>query len=255
MFIKRLKIYLAGTKDVWKDENYISAASKRRPNILESFYAIRKNESWYQTHKQFFNDFLLDSGAFTFMQGTDKQSNWVEYAKSYANYIKSNGITKYFELDIDSIVGLSKVEDLRKLIEDITGIPSIPVWHKSRGLDYWYKMTENYGYISIGGIVSGEIKRSQYKAFHKLLSIAHSKGTKVHGLGFTNIKGMKEYRFDSVDSITWLNGRFGIIYQFNGETLKYLSKGGDRLPLNKSKVDLHNFTEWTKLSNHLEAHF
>ena len=141
------------------------------------------------------------------------------------------------------------------MIEDITGIPIIPVWHKSRGLDYWYKMTENYGYISIGGIVSGEIKRSQYKAFHKLLSIAHSKGTKVHGLGFTNIKGMKEYRFDSVDSITWLNGRFGIIYQFNGETLKYLSKGGDRLPLNKSKVDLHNFTEWTKLSNHLEAHF
>jgi len=143
---------------------------------------------------------------------------------------------------------------LRKLIEDITGIPSIPVWHKSRGLDYWYKMTENYGYISIGGIASGEIKRSQYKAFHKLLSIAHSKGTKVHGLGFTSIKGMKEYRFDSVDSTTWLYGNLGgFIYKFNGQTLvKYYQK--DKRMKGKAAA-IHNFTEWVKFSKFVESNY
>ena len=40
------------------------------------------------------------------------------------------------------------------------------VWHKSRGKDYWLKMIKEYDYVAIGGIVTKEIKPSEYKYFH-----------------------------------------------------------------------------------------
>jgi len=250
-----VKIFLAGTKEIWKDKNFVDVGLKYKPSILESFYTLRNSKEWYGENKILFGDFLLDSGAFTFMSGTAKESNWDQYARDYANYIKTNGVENYFELDLDSLMSLDKVEGLRKLIEDITGVASIPVWHKSRGLDYWFKMCEDYKYIAIGGIVSKEIKRSQFDVFHKLISIADKNKTKVHGLGFTNLVGIKKYKFYSVDSITWLNGRYGCLFHFNGSSMLAPVKCGDGKPLNKYKTNLHNFTEWVKFSKFMERHF
>jgi len=158
----------------------------------------------------------------------------------------------FFEFDIDSIVGLQEVERLRHLLESIVGRQCIPVWHKSRGLKYWEQMCKDYKYVSIGGIVTQEIKRSEYDVFYPLLRIAKQNNTKVHGLGFTNLRGMEKYKFDSVDSTSWLSGnKFGAIYFFDGRTMQKRNKPvGTRVKT--SEVIIHNFTEWFKFSQYAE---
>jgi len=251
-----LKLFLAGDTP-WNDHGiYDNVVNIHKPNILESYYYIINHDAqaWAEINKKYFSNYLLDSGAFTYMSSTDKQNNWNQYARDYANYIKNNNVKNYFELDLDSLMSLDKVEGLRKLIEDITGIASIPVWHKSRGLDYWFKMCEDYKYIAIGGIVSGEIKRNQFDVFHKLISIADKNKTKVHGLGFTNLAGIKKYKFYSVDSTAWLYGnRGGFLYKFNGQDLTKIYMKDRRMKGREAAV--HNFTEWVKFSKFMERHF
>ena len=114
-------------------------------------------------------------------------------------------------------------------------------------------MCEEYDYVAIGGIVTQEIKRTQYDVFYSLLKIAKDNKCKVHGLGFTNLKGMEKYKFHSVDSTSWLSGnKFGAVYLFNGKTMQKTTKPtGTRVKTNE--VAIHNFTEWVKFSKYAEV--
>jgi len=239
-----MKIYLAGSgwdKICWGNYNFYDFYR------LESFFYLKDERNHIHRYKSF----LLDSGAFTFMNTIkNKKVNWDEYVVSYGKFIKEYKIKLYFELDIDSIVGIKEVERLRRLLEETTGTKCIPVWHKSRGLDYWKKMCEDYNYIAIGGLVTQEIKRTEYDVFLPLLKIAKDNNTKVHGLGFTNLKGLEKYKFDSVDSTSWLSGnRFGAVYWFNGKTMKKQNKApGQRVKTTMTAIN--NFNEWVKFSKY-----
>lgn len=220
--------------------------------ILESYHYITKQEWMFPLFKEF-KGFLLDSGAFTFMTSMKGQKvNWEQYVINYGNFIKQHDIKHFFELDIDPIVGLKEVERLRNLLEETAQKKCIPVWHKSRGLEYWKQMCKEYNYVAIGGIVTQEIKRSEYDVFIPLLKIARENNCKVHGLGFTNLKGMEKYKFYSVDSTSWLSGnKFGAVYLFDGKTMqKQNKKLGQRVKTNE--VAIHNFSEWVKFSKYAE---
>ena len=168
--------------------------------------------------------FMLDSGAFTFFS-SGGSVNWGEYIKRYANFINRNKVDLFFELDIDKLIGYQKVLYYRKILEDLTGKPVIPVWHKSRGQDEFIRMCEKYKYVSIGGIVSKEISTKEYRFFPYFINTAHKHGAKIHGLGFTNLQGLTQYHFDSVDSTSWVGGnRFGRVYKFNGKTMVQYKK-------------------------------
>lgn len=221
--------------------------------ILESYHYIVKQQWMYPLIKQF-KGFLLDSGAFTFMTSMKGESiDWDQYIINYGKFVKELDIEYFFELDIDSIVGIKEVERLRALLEKTAGRQCIPVWHKSRGLDYWKKMCMEYDYVSIGGIVTQEIKRSEYEVFYPLLKIAKENNCLVHALGFTNLKGMEKYRFHSVDSTSWLSGnKFGAVYFFTGKTMaKVTKKVGQRVKTNE--VAHHNFNEWYKFSEYAQS--
>lgn len=221
--------------------------------ILESYHYIIKQEWMFSLFKEF-KGFLLDSGAFTFMTSLKGQNiNWEQYVINYGKFVKEHDIKLFFELDIDSIVGIEEVERLRGLLEKIAERKCIPVWHKSRGLEYWKKICKDYDYVAIGGIVTQEIKRSEYDVFLPLLKIARENNTKVHGLGFTNLKGMVKYKFYSVDSTSWLSGnKFGAVYLFDGKTMHKQNKQiGQRVKTNE--VAIHNFTEWVKFSKYAKT--
>ena len=221
-------------------------------NILQSFYYC--NDYTEQAIIPNAKKFMLDSGAFTFFS-SGKAVNWDEYLKQYADFINRNDVELFFELDIDPLVGYEKVLQYRSVLEDLTGKPCIPVWHKSRGLEEYYKMCEEYDYVALGGIVTKEITQKEYKFFPKLIDIAHKNNAKIHGLGFTNLKGLTVYKFDSVDSTSWTSGsRFGSIYAFNGKTMvKHDRKEGQRLA-NHKDVALHNFKEWIKFQKYAERY-
>lgn len=220
--------------------------------VLQSYYHMNSQKYMIDLLPKFKN-FLLDSGAFTFLTSMkNKKINWEEYVKNYGCFVKENNVKYFFELDIDPIVGLKEVERLRNLLEETAQRKCIPVWHKSRGLEYWKQMCKEYDYVAIGGIVTQEIKRGEYDVFIPLLKIAKENNCKVHGLGFTNLKGLEKYKFYSVDSTSWLSGnRFGAVYLFNGNTMiKQNKQLGQRVKT--SEVAFHNFSEWVKFSKYAE---
>ena len=231
---------------------YDKTVTEYHPYILESFfYADEDTERLIP----FFGDFLLDSGAFTFMQGKGGSPNWDDYVERYADFINRNKVQKYFELDIDSVVGFERVKQIRAKLERLTGRPAIPVWHLSRGMDNFRGMCRDYDYVAIGGIVSGEITKDKYKAFPALIAEAHNNGSRIHGLGFTNLALLPHYHFDSVDSTAWTTGnRFGFLYYFDGKTMvKKDAPKGHKIGRSREAA-LNNYTEWLKYQKYAEKH-
>lgn len=255
-----MKIFLAGDngeKNILKAQIGESDKWLSSCNILESFYYLRKNEEFMALIKHF-GSFLLDSGAFTFMTGAHKGAiNWDEYVEEYARFINRHNTQLFFELDIDSVVGIRETERLREKLEDLTGKKPIPVWHKNRGKDYFIKMCKSYPYVALGGIVTKEIPRNIYeKGFPWFIRTAHENGAKIHGLGYTTISNLPFYHFDSVDSTAWLYGnRGGYLYKFNPQ------KGiMDKIEVNNSRLKsregaVNNFNEWVKLSEYAKIYW
>lgn len=241
-----MKLYLAGNVPrEWKGDLFKGA------NILQSFYY--QNEHVKKEIIPNCKNFLLDSGAFTFMS-SGKEVNYKDYIDKYCDFVIENKIKNYFELDIDSIVGFENVLKIRNYLEQRTGVKPIPVWHKKRGLQRFEEDSKNYPYVAIGGIVTKEIKPDEYPAFSKLIKIAHSNGAKIHGLGFTNLKGIQIYHFDSVDSTSWLSGsRFGGVFYFDGKTIKKIDKPPNKRMSKDSRI--HNYEEWKKFGLYAEKHF
>jgi len=243
-----MRLFLAGNlydKERYKLEQY-------NINVLESYYYIR-DKAWMFPLLGRFKSFLLDSGAFTFMQNSKKGLNWDDYLTEYIAFINKYDIKLFFELDIDSIVGIKEVERLRERLEKETGKRCIPVWHKSRGKEYWLKMVSEYDYVAIGGIVSREITAKDFHHFHWFLNTAKEQKCKVHALGFTNMEGIKKYKFYSIDSTSWLSGnRFGAVYFFKGDKMVKIDKPeGKRVKSHKTAM--HNFKEWVRFSRYLEG--
>lgn len=257
-----MKIFLAGCNNKKKiprenlfGSDFLAGENALKGiNVLESFYYLRKNEE-FMTLVKHFGSFLLDSGAFTFISGSHRGDiNWDEYVEEYAAFINRWNVQLFFELDIDSVVGLTEVERLREKIEDLTGKKPIPVWHKNRGKEYFIRMCEEYPYVAIGGIATKEIPRKIYeKAFPWFIKTAHEHKSKIHGLGYTSFANLHKYHFDSVDSASWLYGNIGgFLWKFNPKTglMEQMSKDSCRLKSREGIVN--NFNEWVKFGKYAE---
>jgi len=253
-----MKVFLAGVAP-WRDGGgYDPIIIQHRPYILESFYYADEDT---ERLIPYYGDFLLDSGAFTFMGGSDftssKKANidFEEYLERYADFVKRNKVEKFFELDIDSVVGYDKVLKYRAKLERLTGRQPIPVWHSTRGKEEFIKTCEEYPYVALGGIVGGEWNERAEKLIPWFIDKAHEHGAKIHGLGYTKLSKLKLYHFDSVDSTAWTTGnRFGYIYHFDGKTMKkYDVPEGKRIG-DSRRAALINYMEWLKFQKYAETH-
>lgn len=222
---------------------------ERVPYVLSSYYYLKSN--FYMINKiKVPQVFMLDSGAFSFMNSIDKKVDFDKYLDEYADFINKYDIDLFFELDVDSVMGYEKVKEYRKILETKTNKRCIPVWHKSRGINDFIETCKTYDYIAIGGIVTKEITQTEYKYFPKLIEIAHKNGCKVHGLGFTSMKYLNNIKFDSVDSSSWnAAGRYGIVYQYKNGKIYGLRKDNYRIVDCKS-TDVWNIKEWIKFQKY-----
>ena len=249
-----MKIFLAGCYS----RPYVFSEYKgdHKPFILESFYYMDENIEKLIPH---FGDFLLDSGAFTFMQGRVGSPDFDDYTERYADFINRNKIDKFFELDIDSVVGYDRVKKIRARLERLTGKQSITIRHKSRGKNEYIGHCKEYPYVAIGGLVDGakkgEYARQLWKYFPWFINTAHENGAKIHALGFTSLDGIRKYHFDSVDSTAWTTGnRFGYLYWFDGQTIrKKDAPKGYRIG-NSRAAALNNYVEWIKFQQYADKH-
>lgn len=214
--------------------------------MLESFFYVT---DWLIPVIKQCDFFLLDSGAFTFMNNSKNAVDFDEYLTRYIEFINKHDIQYFFELDIDAIAGLKEVERLRKRLEMETCKKCIPVWHRSRGKEKFITMCKEYDYVAIGGIATKEIKPNEYKYLKWFIDTAHSYNCKIHGLGFTNLQGLYIYNFDSVDSTSWVGGsKFDKLYHFNGMGISQVATGNRRRrkDISADNINRHNFYEWVK---------
>jgi len=240
-----LKIYLAGF------ESYKETFFEVKPKyVLGSFYYVSDRFANY-IKQDFCTDYLLDSGAFTFMENKNKKTDWGKYVEKYAEYINKHNINNFFELDIDSVVGYKKVVELREKLENLTTKKVIPVWHKSRGKKEFQRLTKLYDRISLGGIVSGEFRRSDFKYFKWFIRQAHDNNCEIHALGLTGIEPLLKYNFDSVDSTTWNRAKFGEMCYFDGGRIQYVQQKNKRLSDNR-KANKKNLAEWVKFQRYAD---
>lgn len=241
-----MKLCLAGTSGVYESTRpYLNDV----PYMLESFfYFCNFQKPLIKTADLF----LLDSGAFTFMNGANGKVNWDEYISKYIAFINENDVEHYFELDIDAIVGYEEVKRIRARIESETGKKSIPVWHKSRGMDEFKRLVKDYDYIAIGGFAIKHIKQSEYPIIRKMVQYAYESGTKVHGLGFTP-KEVTKYKFYSVDSTTWLScRRFGSLFKYdNGQMRMVTPKNHGTRKDRQREIEVLTLKEWIKYQKYL----
>lgn len=217
--------------------------------MLESFYYIRDYQIPLIHSAELF---LLDSGAFTFMNDNKNHVNWDEYLESYINFINKHDVKYFFELDIDNVVGYDEVKRLRYKLERETKKKSIPVWHKSRGIEEFKELCCKYDYIAIGGIVTKELTPDDYPAIKRLVAYANNHNVKVHGLGFTPAH-VEQYGFYSTDSTTWnMISRFGKIYKFTGKSIKVVTPRNAKVNRNRYiEGEVLNIKEWIKYQNYL----
>lgn len=222
-----------------------------KPFILESFYYADADT---ERLVPFFGDFMLDSGAFTFMANAGIDVDWIEYAEKYADFIKRNDIKKYIELDLDYIIGIDKARELRTLLERKTNRQAIPVWHPIRGKESFLRMCDEYTYVALGGIV-GKKWRGTEQYMPWFINEAHKRNAKIHGLGFTKFSKLPDYHFDSVDSTAWTTGnRFGYLYYFDGKKMqKTDAPEGYRIG-DPCTAALNNYLEWIKFQKWAYVH-
>ena len=241
-----MRLCLAGTSGVYESTRPIL---KDVPYILESFYYFRDFQKPLIHNADLF---LLDSGAFTFMNTVKGSVNWNEYIDKYISFIKENGVQHYFELDIDVIVGYEEVKRIRAKIERETGVQSIPVWHKSRGVEEFKRLVNDYDYIAIGGFAIKHIKKNEYPIIKRMVEYAYNKGVKVHGLGFTP-KDVTRYKFYSVDSTTWLScRRFGSLFKYENGNMRMVTPQNHGTKKDRQReIEIITIKEWIKYQKYL----
>lgn len=250
-----MRVYLAATTTGMDKKTRAEAIEKGRPKyILETFFSGEKTcaEVLGLAGRE---NFLLDSGAFSFMSGAECSKEQLEgYMDRYIQFINKYDVKYFFELDVDTIFGIEFVEELRRRLERATGKPCIPVWHKGRGVEYFKRMCDHYKYIAIGGLVF-HVKKSEYEAIRKMVSYARGKGVKVHGLGFTKTRELENYEFYSVDSASWTKAAAlgQQIHFFDGKGIETRQvKKGDK-KVNLSKLVAHNMVEWCKYQRYMDT--
>lgn len=234
-------------------------AVKNSKYILFSFFYLRKfmKDPFIAKTVQEYNAkdcLLLDSGAFSFMNGKDiKVEKLDSYCKEYAEFIKKYNIKRYVELDIDAVFGYKKALEYRAYLEKETGRPCIPIWHKSRGKKEFMKMCEQYDYAGIGGIAIKNITRSEWKNFKFLNKFAKSKNCKLHAMGFTPKHDLQEFGFYSCDSSSWTRPvRFGGLDYFNG--IKMMNKKSSKRfnPRKHKEILTLSWNEWCKYQHYVD---
>ncbi len=225
--------------------------------ILESYIYAKDNKYIQSLLESGALSFLLDSGAFSYITGMDSSKvNWDSYIEEYAAFINKYNIDKFIEVDIDILIGIKEVNRLRLKLEQLTN--KIPIWvlQQGRSLTDLKEALHKYKYIAIplsGKTIQSKKRKKDILGLNTIINICHKAGAKVHGLGFTDLKNLKNVKFDSVDSTTWLYGnRSGTIYEFTGENIISIDKPkGTRLHAKAAAVN--NFNEWVKFQHYAET--
>lgn len=110
--------------------------------------------------------------------------------------------------------------------------------------------------VGAGGAGKSAYAQSLAKYFPWFIDTCHSKGSKIHALGYTSISGLKKYHFDSVDSTSWCSGnQYGTFFTFCNGVMKGRTKPPEKRVISLKEICYHNYSTWVEFQkygvNHL----
>src|SRR5215469_3444587 len=201
-----MKLYFGGAEiKAWRD----LFASEGVTDVALSFFGlsrrVKKLAEWkISDHIPSGTSVFLDSGAYTFnrddSEHTLDEANRV--ASSYIEFARANidAVSLVSEFDAQ-ILGLDKIEAFRRDFFDT--LPSdkfMHIWHVEYGIEYLEMLAQAYNVV---GITQTEIGDKDLIPI--LNSIVNQYGTRLHGVGITSMDSMRQVKWDSVSSMSWMS--------------------------------------------------
>ena len=238
-----MKIFLAIAEDI---HNYIG--EKKIDYGLFSF-AKHTPQNWKFVNQNC-NEILIDSGAFTFLNGGNTR-DFEHHVSDYINFVKHNtnqsNVLGFFEMDVGRVLGENTAMDIRKDLNKASD-KIIPVWHPHQGLDGYYKMLEEYKGKRVA--IAQALEKLEDGQYNLFLNTAHKYNCSMHILGFTRVNMFEKLNFgknDSVDSASWEIGpSFGNIILSHRGGIQGIKLGIRGIWQEQRKLYLYNFINLMK---------
>jgi hypothetical protein len=183
---------------------------------LQTYHQIAKNndklaESYSYLNEKF-RHLIIDSGLFSIMFGCDKDKPFNEkiayaWMARYINYIKLSDFTNasFVECDVQKKLSSEIAWEFRKYMKSqLPDKQLINVYHLEDGNPDKLIEYSNYLAISIPELKFNISRPEMLKLCRYITRKAVSKGSKIHLLGCTDLKILKEFSFCySCDSTNW----------------------------------------------------
>lgn len=162
-------------------------------------------------------EILLDSGAYSLnkddSQATEEQA--MALAINYMTFVRQNidrlaGVTEFDAL----ILGDQWISATREDFYADLGDKFIPIWHSLTGLPELHRLAAEYGRV---GILQDDTDDEDHEA---ALTQLAADGIRLHGVGMTRMRAMRQIAWDSVSSTSWLSPiQYGDLIIFDANRL------------------------------------
>ena len=165
----------------------------RYKNVLSSYFYYRKGKyrEYYLKNKHLYDNFFMDSGAFSFHNlKVDIDID------EYIDTIKKDSIDNYSVLDV---IGDPKATQENYLYMKSKDLDPTPCFHINTDVEYLDYYLEECDKLAIGGMVQAQnIHSNLKKIWSKIWS--KNKTMKVHGFGVSSPDIAVSYPWHSIDS-------------------------------------------------------
>ena len=232
-----LDLYYAGAEvSSWRKllrEEHVSTVAM---SFIGLQRRVQRTENWLlSTHFDSETQILLDSGAFSLNRrlhavgGTAEETaedlqdeDVFEIANKYMAFMLNNIDRVAMVTEFDAVqLGQEWIEAMREdVYNQLPPGKFMPIWHSDTGLEELQRLAQRYQRVGILQTSLGE--RDLTSTLNGLVS---NYGTKLHGVGMTKMDPMREIKWDSVSSLSWISpGSYGDTFVWTGHELKRYPK-------------------------------
>ena len=173
--------------------NAIHTLAKAGGRRVMISYAEPPSQTCWDLYRHYGIELILDSGAFSAWKRSIKIN-----LQDYMDYIRRHGMKLYFNLDV---VGDTEATARNQAAMEVVGLNPIPVFHYGEPWELLDRLVNKYSLVGLGGTV-GLGPRKKERFFEGVFA-RHPEG-KFHALGIAYDRYLRQFPFDSADSVWWL---------------------------------------------------
>lgn len=167
---------------------------------------------------------LMDSGAFTANKGEERTTEeWLDYQDAYMDFVEDNKKSIHIVCEFDALaLGLDELRKARRDFWDtLPAEQFMPMWHAPYGLAELEGLAERYPRV---GVV-GQAVLEAPNLVQRINMLTQKYGTKFHASGLAKPEVLRDVRFASAATSSWLSGmRYGETIVWDGTSLKRYQK-------------------------------